>query len=69
MVTTAVQAMWFIGVAILAMFFTFIFVKVWDTIEQSKGLKKAKAKLGWFLLKHFYPAEYTKLKAEKGGKQ
>lgn len=66
MVTTAVQAMWFIVIAILAMFFTFMFVKVCDTVEQSKVLKKVKAKLGWFLLKHFYPAEYAKLK--KGGK-
>lgn len=66
MVTTAVQAMWFVVIAILTMFFTFMFVKACDAVEQSKAIKKVKAKLGWFLLKHFYPTEYTKL---KGGKK
>ena len=35
-----------------------------EKFEKTKTFKRARAKLGWFLLKHFYPLEYTKLKAE-----
>lgn len=64
MVTTLEQCLVYIIFWIFAITFTAIFVKAWETIEKSRTFKRTRAKLGWFLLKHFYPLEYTKLKAE-----
>ncbi len=61
------QGLWFVIYFIILCTASIGIMKIWNSTNSK--LKRARAKFACFILKHWYPEEYAKLKELKKGRK